>query len=80
MRYCENIFFSKKVFYDEWDGRPTAISFNAKGIEATATLSKDIKIDLTAAVDSLKIELEVTKTYMERFHPEICRSLSKAQR
>lgn len=40
-----------------------------KEIEATATLSKDAKIDLTATVDSLKIELEVVKTYMERFHP-----------
>jgi hypothetical protein len=40
-----------------------------KEIEATASLSKDAKIDLTAAVDSLKIELEVMKTYMERFHP-----------
>jgi hypothetical protein len=30
-----------------------------KEIEATAILWKDAKIDLTAAVDSLKIELEV---------------------
>jgi len=40
-----------------------------KEIEATATLSKDVKVDLTAAVDSLKIELEVMKTYLVRFYP-----------
>jgi len=40
-----------------------------KEIEATVSLLKEAKLDLTAAVDSLKIELEVLKTYIERYHP-----------
>jgi hypothetical protein len=41
-----------------------------KEIEATASLLKETKIDLTAAIDSLKIEVEILKSYMERYHPE----------
>jgi hypothetical protein len=40
-----------------------------KEIEATATLLKDAKIDLTATIDSLKLELEIMKKYMERANP-----------
>jgi hypothetical protein len=40
-----------------------------KEIEATVSLTTESKIDLTAAIDSLKIELEVLKSYMERYHP-----------
>jgi hypothetical protein len=40
-----------------------------KEIEATASLAKEAKVDLTVAIDSLRIELEVLKTYMERNHP-----------
>jgi len=43
-------------------------------IEATASLLKDAKIDLTAALDSIKIELEILKTYMQRYHPEFAKS------
>ncbi len=33
-------------------------------IEATASLLKDAKIDLTSAVDSIKIEMEILKTFI----------------
>jgi hypothetical protein len=38
---------------------------------------REAKIDLTAAVDSLKIELEVLKIYMERYHPGFAESYPK---
>ena len=43
-------------------------------IEATASLLKDAKIDLTAALDSMRIELEILKTYMARYHPEFTKT------
>jgi predicted nucleotide-binding protein (sugar kinase/HSP70/actin superfamily) len=43
-------------------------------IEATASLLKDAKIDLTSALGSIKIELEILKTYMERYHPDFAKS------
>ena len=43
-------------------------------IEATAALLKEAKIDLTSALDSIKIELEVLKAYMERYHPDFAKS------
>jgi len=43
-------------------------------IEATASLLKDAKIDLTSAIDSIKIEVEILKSYMERYHPDFARS------
>lgn len=43
-------------------------------IEATASLLKDAKIDLTAALDALKIEVEILKIYMERHHPDFAKS------
>jgi hypothetical protein len=39
-------------------------------IEAAGSLAKEAKLDLTAAVDSLKIELEVVKMFIERHHSE----------
>jgi hypothetical protein len=46
-------------------------------IEATASLLKDSKVDLTLAIDSIKIELEILKAYMERYHPEFAKSYAK---
>ena len=43
-------------------------------IEATASLLKDAKIDLTAALDSIKIEVEILKAYMQRYHPDFAKS------
>lgn len=48
-----------------------------KEIEATVSLMRDNKLDLMAAIDSIKIELEVLKTYMERFHPGFAESYPK---
>ncbi|HUK39685.1 MAG TPA: hypothetical protein VLX11_01525 [Candidatus Acidoferrales bacterium] len=48
-----------------------------KEIEATVSLMKEIKLDLTAALDSLKIELEVIKAYMDRYHPGFTESYPK---
>jgi hypothetical protein len=39
--------------------------------------SQDSKLDLTAAIDSIRIELEVLKTYMERYHPGFAESYPK---
>lgn len=38
-------------------------------IEAAASLNKETKLDLLAAIDSLRIEIEVLKTFIERQHP-----------
>jgi len=39
-------------------------------LESTVSLLKKTKLDLTAAVDSLKLELEVVKIFLERHHPD----------
>jgi hypothetical protein len=41
-----------------------------KEIEATATLLKETKVDVTAAIDALKIENEILKRYMQEHHPD----------
>lgn len=46
-------------------------------IEATASLLKDAKVDLTLAIDSIKIELEILKIYMARYHPAFAKSYAK---
>jgi hypothetical protein len=48
-----------------------------KEIEATVSILKEAKLDLTAAVDSLKIEIEALKTYIERHHPDFAESYPK---
>jgi hypothetical protein len=48
-----------------------------KEIEATASLMKEAKFDLTAAIDSLRIEMEILKSYMERYHPGFAESYPK---
>ena len=48
-----------------------------KEIEATVSLMRDNKLDVMAAIDSIKIELEVLKMYMERFHPGFADSYPK---
>jgi hypothetical protein len=46
-------------------------------IEAAVSLTHRCKLDLTATIDSLKIELEVLKSYMERYHPGFAESYPK---
>lgn len=48
-----------------------------KELEATVSLTKEAETDLRAAIDSLRIELEVLKMYMERYHPGFAESYSK---
>ena len=48
-----------------------------KEIEATVSILKEAKLDLTAAVDSLKIEIEALKTYIERHHADFAESYAK---
>ena len=48
-----------------------------KEIEAAVSILKDAKLDLTAAVDSLKIELEAMKTFIARHHPDFAESFAK---
>jgi hypothetical protein len=48
-----------------------------KEIEATVSLMKESKLELTAAIDSIRIELEIMKTYMERYHPGFSESYPK---
>jgi hypothetical protein len=45
--------------------------------EAAVSFMRDAKTDLTAAVDSLKIEIEILKTYMERYHPGFAEAYPK---
>ena len=40
-----------------------------KELEASVSSMTEGKLDLIAAIDSLRIEIEVLKGYMERFHP-----------
>ena len=45
--------------------------------EAAVSFMREAKIDLTATIDSLKIEIEILKTYMERHHPGFAESYTK---
>ena len=45
--------------------------------EAAVSFMREAKIDLTTAIDSLKIEIEILKTYMERHHPGFAESYGK---
>jgi hypothetical protein len=48
-----------------------------KEIEATVSLTRECKLNLMAIIDSLKIELEILKSYMERYHPGFAESYPK---
>jgi hypothetical protein len=48
-----------------------------KEIEATVSLMTESKLDLKGAIDSLRIELEVLKIYMQRYHPGFAESYPK---
>ena len=48
-----------------------------KEIESSASLMRECKLDLMAAIDSLRIESEVLKSYMERYHPGFAESYPK---
>ena len=48
-----------------------------KEIEAAVSVLKDVKLNLTATVDSLRIEVEVLKSYMAQHHPAFAETYSK---
>ncbi len=39
-------------------------------IEAAVSFTQEVKLDFLAAIDSLKIEVEILKRFMERYHPD----------
>jgi hypothetical protein len=53
------------------------ISPDAKGDRGDGILLKEAKLDLTASVDPLKIEIEALKSYIERHHPDFAESYPK---
>jgi hypothetical protein len=44
-----------------------------KEVEAAVSLAEDVKLNLLAAIDSLRIEVEVLKRFMERDHADFPR-------
>ena len=48
-----------------------------KEIKASVSQTRESKPNLIAAIDSLRIELEVMKSYMERSHPGFAESYPK---
>ena len=46
-------------------------------IEAAASAMREEKLDLTATIDSLKLELETIKLFMERYHPGFSEAYAK---
>jgi hypothetical protein len=44
-----------------------------KEVEAAVSLTEDVKLNLLSAIDSLKIEVEVLKRFMERYHADFPR-------
>jgi hypothetical protein len=36
-------------------------------------LTQDLKLDLFSAIDTLKIEVEVLRRFMQRYHPDFTR-------
>ncbi len=41
-----------------------------KEVEAAVSLTEDVKLNFLAAIDSLRIEVEVLKRFMERHHAD----------
>jgi hypothetical protein len=48
-----------------------------KEIEVTASLMPDAKIDLIAAIDSLRLEIQAIKSFLERYNAEFSVSYPK---
>ena len=42
-------------------------------VEAAVSLTAEVKLNLLAAIDSLRIEVEVLKRFMERYHADFPR-------
>lgn len=48
-----------------------------KEIEAIASQLRESQLNLIVAIDSLRIEMEILKSYMERYHPGFAESYPK---
>jgi len=48
-----------------------------KEIEAAVSVMRKEKLDLTATIDSLTLELETIKLFMERYHPGFSEAFAK---
>ena len=48
-----------------------------KEVEAAVSLTEDLKLNLLSAIDSLRIELEVLKRFMEHHHADFSRRYPK---
>ena len=44
-----------------------------KEVEAAVSLTEDVKLNLLSSIDLLKIEVEVLKRFMERYHADFLR-------
>ena len=44
-----------------------------KEVEAAVSLTEDVKLNLLSTIDLLKIEVEVLKRFMERYHADFSR-------
>lgn len=44
-----------------------------KEVEASVALAQDAKLNLTSAIDAMKIEVEVLRRFMERYHLDFAR-------
>ena len=44
-----------------------------KQVEANASFTADMQRNLLAAIDSVKIEIEILRRVMKRFHPDFAR-------
>ena len=42
-------------------------------VEAAVSLVEDVKLNCKTATDALKIEIEILRRFMERYHPEFAR-------
>jgi hypothetical protein len=42
-------------------------------VEAAVSLTQEAKLNFLTAIDSLKIEIEILKRFMERHHPDFAR-------
>lgn len=48
-----------------------------KEIEAAVSLSEDTKLDLRAAIDTLKLEVEILKRFIVRHHADFATQYAK---
>ncbi len=42
-------------------------------VEAAVSLVEDVKLNCKTATDALKIEIEILRRFMERYHPDFAR-------